>query len=116
MPKFDLDVLTEFNPALIYVQQSEQSPAVDPTDDSHSLEKYFIPTQEQIHDLFQGYQYLQNEVLPLIQAQGRSMLTVECLQEWMNNFHGKLARSLAQQNNQPHLAGRYTHALPLWST
>lgn len=114
MANFDLDALIEFNPALIYVQQSERSQAVDPTDESHPLEKFMIPTQEQIQDLYEGYQYLQNEVLPLVKAQGRNVLTVERLREWMNTFHGKLAHGLARQNRVLHLAGCYT-VTPIFS-
>lgn len=101
--EFDLDKLTEFNPALIYSFEPELSYRTGAYELGNLLN-----VDGQINDMYQAYLYAQTEILPTIRNVGINNISPTQILEWLNQIHGRIAKQLAEENNTQ--AGEYTKA------
>ncbi len=106
--EFNLDKLTEFNPAIIYMLRPEISSRPgskpDPRDPN-----YLMVTAGQYLDLFEAYMYAQENILPVIATKGIAAITAKDLLVWLKQIHIRAAHTLAHDVDQPQFAGNYTN-------
>ncbi len=105
---YDLSKLSAFNEALIYGFECEKS--------EKNLDPNEYPAESMVHaanqheDMFDAYYYAQETILKAIQTQGMSIITPENILIWDTEIHKRIARTMAEDHDNPELAGNYSPA------
>ncbi len=108
---FNLHELKEFNPAIVYTNDVEASPALEAGSDA--LQDSLYPTIDQLHDLFNGYQFAETKILPFIKKNGREAVTEQQFLEWILTLHGAIGKTILELWNKK--AGSYAEeGIALW--
>lgn len=98
---FNLEVLTAFDPAIIY----RFAPEGSNKHEMKSIENLIYSTH-QIQDLLNAYMHAQNEILPIIRTNTLDAITPQQLLGWLDELHGFIAQTLAVEEKVP--AGSYS--------
>ena len=102
---YDLSKITEFNPALIYAFEPENS--IRNYSEQTQMLQYLTHLVGQYEDMFQAYLYAQDTILKSIREKGVGHITPEEILTWWNGIHERIAFTLAADWGRPELAGRY---------
>lgn len=97
----ELDLLTEFNHALVYGFEPEASPAYQLG--SRAIPDHLFPLAGQFRDMLKAYLHAQNVILPHISAQS---MNEEQFLSFINQLHGFIGKTLLGFFNLK--SGQYT--------
>ncbi|KTC84928.1 Fic family protein [Legionella brunensis] len=104
---YNLEDLTEFNPALIYAFEPESSPLR--LAGSETFQDALFPEAGQHEDMLNAYLYAQKTILPYIREKGLDKVDEKLLLEWINKLHGFIGNTLLATHG--HQAGVYTQQM-----
>lgn len=101
--QYDLNKITEFNPALIYEFDPESLPGTDEAPDQFSAR--LIPEANQRLDLYNAYLFAQNDILPVLKQEGFDKNT---LLDWIKKIHAFMGKTLFLEMYSTIKPGEYT--------
>lgn len=91
---FDLSLLKEFNPALIYEFQPQDASSERYSDHEQNFADYTVYLAAQYEDIYLAYQYLQDVVLPILRKTPIEQLTIQQIMNWLDEIHLRIARTM----------------------
>lgn len=95
---FDLSLITEFDPAIVYGLQPESSCNEDSS--KRPVETVLIPSVYQYLDSYQAYLYAQNTIMKAIREKGINAITPEQLISWIKELNGFLGKSILAERER----------------
>jgi Ankyrin repeats (3 copies)/Fic/DOC family len=101
--EFDLNTITQFNPAIIYGFDPELS--ICPESQNPLAPRYVIHGASQHQDVLDAYKYAQSTILPTIQKIGLAVITPENILYWADQIHLRIAATLANDAANARLQG-----------